>query len=188
MSGRDAEWNDRMQARFGTALMVLASVFSVLIFCDRTGAAMPDMPAIWYSSRGIHLVVCGAIFLMAAVLLQSPVPASQSDHYGRPLFQSCRLFTRDDCHLCDRALQVLLHFQDALPTIEIIDIDDDPQLVRQFGESIPVVEIDGRVRFRGAVHPALLSRLIDAAELQSRRHFEEFPGYEPRGGSAAETQ
>ncbi|MEI7699459.1 MAG: glutaredoxin family protein [Planctomycetia bacterium] len=174
MTGRDAELIDRIQARFGTALMVMASVFAVLIFCDRTGAAMPNMPAIWYSSRGVHLVVCGGLFLMAAILLQSPVPATQSELHGRPLFRSCRLFTRHDCHLCDRALEVLLHFQDALPTIEVIDIDDDPQLVRQFGESIPVVEIDGRVRFRGAVNPALLCRLIDAAELQSRRHCEDF--------------
>ena len=69
MTGRDAELIDRIQARFGTALMVMASVFAVLIFCDRTGAAMPNMPAIWYSSRGVHLVVCGGLFLMAAILL-----------------------------------------------------------------------------------------------------------------------
>jgi len=186
MTGRDADLNDRIQARFGTALMVLASVFAVLIFCDRTGAAMPTMPSIWYSSRGVHLVVCGGLFLMAAILLQSPVSATQSDHDGRPLFQSCRLYTRHDCHLCDRAMEVLLHFQDAFPMIEVIDIDDDPQLVRQFGESIPVVEIDGRVRFRGSVHPRLLRRLIDAAELHSRQHYPEFPEYEQPCGQPSD--
>ena len=65
-------------------------------------------------------------------------------------------------------------FQYALPPIEIVDIDDDPQLIRQFGESVPVVEINGRVRFRGAVQPALLRRMIDAAELRQER-YEESP-------------
>jgi hypothetical protein len=48
----------------------------------------------------------------------------------------------------------------------VVNIDDDPQLVRQFGESIPVIEIDGRVRFRGRVDWRLLQRMIDAAELR----------------------
>jgi hypothetical protein len=47
-----------------------------------------------------------------------------------------------------------------------VDIEGDPQLVRQFGESIPVVEIDGRVRFRGRIDWRLLQRMIDAAELR----------------------
>jgi len=36
------------------------------------------------------------------------------------------------------------------------------------------VEINGRVRFRGAVQPALLRRMIDAAELRQER-YEESP-------------
>ena len=76
------------------------------------------------------------------------------------------VYTRAGCHLCDDALATLLRFQEALPSIEIVDIDENPQLVRQFGESVPVVEIDGRVRFRGAIQPALLKRLIDAAEVR----------------------
>jgi hypothetical protein len=173
MTGRESDWNDRVQAWFGTLLMLLASVFAVLIFCDRTGAAMPSMPSIWYSSRGVHLVSCGCLFLMAAVLLMSPGASQGSESSGRALFQTCRLLTRRDCHLCDQAMEVLLDFQDALPPIEVVDIDEDPELVRQFGESIPVVEIDGRVRFRGIVSAELLGRLIEAAELESRTRLSE---------------
>ena len=60
-----------------------------------------------------------------------------------------------------------------MPPIEVVDIDEDPELVRQFGESIPVVEIDGRVRFRGSVSAELLGRLIEAAELESRTRLNE---------------
>jgi hypothetical protein len=106
------------------------------------------------------------MFLTAAMLLKSPVPDRLAERQGRPLFTSCRLLTRRDCKLCDEALETLLHFQHALPSIDVVDIDGDPQLVRQFGESIPVVEIDGRVRFRGRIDWRLLQRMIDAAELR----------------------
>ena len=95
------------------------------------------------------------------------------------LFRSCRLLTRRECKLCDEALQILLQFQHALPTIDVVDIDDDPQLVRQFGESIPVIEIDGRVRFRGRGDWRLLQRMIDAAELRSSLQDSD-PDIEPR--------
>ena len=165
MDPHEAEFQDRVKAWIGTAMMVTASAFAVLIFCDRMDMNFFRLPAVWYSSKELHLVICGSMFLAAAILLKSPPPV-RSPRDGRPLFRSCRLMTRRQCHLCDDALATLLRFQEALPSIEIIDIDEDPQLVRQFGESVPVVEIDGRVRFRGAIQPALLKRLINAAEVR----------------------
>jgi hypothetical protein len=164
MNPREIDINDRVQAWIGTAMMLMASAFAVMIFCDRMDMEMFSLPAIWYASRELHLVICGSMFLAAAILLKSPPGQPKRD--GRPLFRSCRLLTRRECHLCEDALATLLRFQDALPSIEIVEIDDDPQLVRQFGESVPVVEIDGRVRFRGAVQPLLLKRIIDAAEFR----------------------
>jgi glutaredoxin len=164
MSPREIDINDRVQAWLGTAMMLMASALAVMIFCDRLDMEMFSLPAIWYTSRELHLIICGAMFLAAAILLKSPPGQPRRD--GSPLFRSCRLLTRRECHLCEDALATLLQFQDALPTIEIVEIDDDAQLVRQFGESVPVVEIDGRVRFRGAVQPLLLKRLIDAAEFR----------------------
>jgi len=172
MTPHEFDLRDRIQAWLGTAMMVLASVFSVLIFCDRMEMQIISLPVVWYSSRELHLIICGAMFVCAAILLRSsPRRTSQEN---RPLFRTCRLLTRKECHLCEDALATLLRFQDALPSIEIVEIDNEPQLVRQFGESVPVVEIDGQVRFRGAVHPLLLKRLIDAAELR-----ETHPAAEP---------
>lgn len=80
-----------------------------------------------------------------------------------------------------------MKFQDALPPIEIVDIDNDPLLIRQFGESVPVVEIDGQVRFRGAVNPVLFQRLIDAAELRSSMQEIDPPDNKPVIGFTAKT-
>ena len=67
------------------------------------------------------------------------------------------LYTRTGCHLCDEALATLKD-HGLRPTI--LDIDADQSLREQFTTCVPVVEIDGRVRFRGKVDPVLLRRLL----------------------------
>ena len=44
---REHEINDRFQAWLGTAMMFTASVFAVLIFCDRMEMRLISMPAVW---------------------------------------------------------------------------------------------------------------------------------------------
>jgi predicted thioredoxin/glutaredoxin len=67
------------------------------------------------------------------------------------------LYTREGCHLCDDAYESLVA-HGLKP--KLVDIDADPRLVEQFNECVPVVEIDGKIRFRGAVNPVLLRRLL----------------------------
>jgi len=67
------------------------------------------------------------------------------------------LYSRQGCHLCDDAKDLLI--QRGLQP-QVIDIDADPTLLAQFNECVPVVEIDGKVRFRGRINDVLLSRLI----------------------------
>lgn len=67
------------------------------------------------------------------------------------------LYTRRGCHLCDEAKDVLLR---AGVRPREIDIDADPELVRRFNDCVPVVEFDGRQRFRGRVNEVLLRRLL----------------------------
>lgn len=163
---REQEINDRLQAWLGTATMIAASIFAVLIFCDRMEMRFIPMPAVWFTTRGFHLILCGGMFVCAAIMLKSP-PATKKQDVTAPIFRKCELLTRPGCELCDEALHVLLGFQNALPAITTVDISNDPQLTRQFGESIPVIILDGRVRFRGAVDPLLLQRMVDAAQLRS---------------------
>jgi glutaredoxin len=67
------------------------------------------------------------------------------------------LYTRAGCHLCDEAYQLLK--QHGLEP-ELVDIDVDAALRTRFDTCVPVVEIDGKIRFRGRVDPMLLRRLI----------------------------
>jgi glutaredoxin len=68
------------------------------------------------------------------------------------------LYTREGCHLCDDALNLLMRHR---IRAQVIDIDADPDLQKQFGTCVPVVVIDGKVRFRGRVNEILLKRLIN---------------------------
>ena len=67
------------------------------------------------------------------------------------------LYTRKGCHLCDVARQTLVDHGIA-PVV--VDVDGDQALQQQFDTCVPVVEIDGKIRFRGRVEPALLKRLL----------------------------
>jgi glutaredoxin len=67
------------------------------------------------------------------------------------------LYTRAGCHLCDDALE-LLRSHGLQP--RLVDVDGEPSLRAQFNDCVPVVEIDGKVRFRGRIDSLLLRRLL----------------------------
>lgn len=69
------------------------------------------------------------------------------------------LYTRVGCHLCDDAL-ALLRKHGLEP--RLVDIDKHPEFLEQFNTCVPVVEIDGRTRFRGRVDEILLRRILNA--------------------------
>jgi glutaredoxin len=73
------------------------------------------------------------------------------------------LYTRRGCHLCDdaRALLERAGRRYAL-SLTAVDVDADPDLAARFGLEVPVVEVNGRVRFRGVVNEILLDRLLRA--------------------------
>ena len=79
------------------------------------------------------------------------------------------LYTRAECSCCEKAKAVIEpRRQHHGFTIEVIDIDTDPELIDRYGTSVPVVAIEGKVRFRGKVDPFLLDRLL-LAEANQRR-------------------
>jgi glutaredoxin len=82
--------------------------------------------------------------------LESPPPATNFD-------METILYTRAGCHLCDIAEQTLR--QHGLQP-QLVDIDQVESLKEKFNTCVPVVEIDGKVRFRGKVDPVLLRRLL----------------------------
>jgi glutaredoxin len=71
------------------------------------------------------------------------------------------IYTRDGCHLCEDA-EALLRAHGLDPML--VDVDADAALHEQFNACVPVVEIDGKIRFRGRVEPLLLRRLLQAID------------------------
>ncbi len=71
------------------------------------------------------------------------------------------MYSRAGCHLCDDAWALLeqaraqTHF-----TLEKIDVDTDADLAKRYGSEVPVLVIDGKVRFRGRVNAVLLKRVF----------------------------
>ena len=67
------------------------------------------------------------------------------------------LYTRQGCHLCDDAREILARHG---LSPRAVDIDADPELIEKYTECVPVVVIDGRERFRGRINEVLLQRLL----------------------------
>ena len=67
------------------------------------------------------------------------------------------LYTRENCCLCDDAKKILESYGLAP---RLVDIDKHPDKLAKYNECVPVVEINGKVRFRGNVNEVLLRRII----------------------------
>jgi predicted thioredoxin/glutaredoxin len=69
---------------------------------------------------------------------------------------------RHGCELCDEMvaeLQALARTQ-ALPPIEVVDVDSDPGLARRYGLNVPVLLLDGTVVCRHRLDRTELLRLL----------------------------
>lgn len=79
------------------------------------------------------------------------------------------LYTRAGCHLCE-VMKAEIESALARETydLEEVDIDGDPALVARFGESIPVLAIEGRVAFKLRLTAAELSRKVERAFAERR--------------------
>lgn len=146
----------------GTVALLLSAGIVCLAVIDGSAGLPFNMPRSWYANRAIWYLGAFGLFLAGCAALRTrrrPSAAWKPERPGQR-FERLVLYTRDGCHLCDQAKDTLLNYARWLPQIEEIDIESDPALLESFATCIPVVEIDGRVRFRGIVNEILLRRLI----------------------------
>ena len=70
--------------------------------------------------------------------------------------------SREGCGLCDDMLHGLaeLGLSHALPPVEVVDVDGDPELVRRFGLKVPVLLLDGSVICHYTLNSKELLRLV----------------------------
>lgn len=145
----------------GTVLLYGGIAVFALAVVDGVSSLPFPLPDIWYGNETIWA------FLALAAIVGGISLAAQREHpdwaptrSGRR-FDTLVLYTRSDCPLCDEAKDVLRTYSHWLPAPVEVDINDDPELLEQFTSCVPVVQIDGRVRFRGRISETLLRRLIE---------------------------
>jgi len=126
--------------------------------------ALPSALAVWWGRAEVLLLFASVALALVGMRLMwsvehAPVDWSPTEPGAR--FTSAVLYTRKNCHLCEEAAELLARYRKLLPPLIDVDIDADPELAGRFSECVPVVEFDGKVRFRGRVSEALLQRLIE---------------------------
>ena len=150
----------------GFALTVVGTLVALAWILDRVSPLPLPLPRLWFLHRNL-LGMGGVVAALVGLRLQRDpslrgAGTGTSPHDGwkpsrpGPRFDSLLIYTREGCHLCDDALELLAEYSAWLPTPEEIDIDPHPALKARHGEWIPVIEIDGRERFRGRIDEPLL--------------------------------
>jgi glutaredoxin len=75
------------------------------------------------------------------------------------------LYGKPGCHLCDDAREVVERVRAAHPfELREVDVSIDPVLHREYGERIPVLELDGEELFEFHVDEAELARRVDRVD------------------------
>lgn len=152
------------RAWLGAALLC-AGVLLVILCAFESMTGIKGMPRFWYLNRPLWWL--GAFGGVAAgSWLLAPQPEDRAVVRWRPAragirFQRILVYTRPGCHLCEEALELLAAYRRWLPDALEVNVDHDPRLVETYGNCVPVVVCDQKVRFRGKISPILLQRLIE---------------------------
>lgn len=71
------------------------------------------------------------------------------------------IYSKPDCHLCDRAKEVIEHCRAKVEfAIEVVDISQNPELLQRYRDDIPVILLDGNEIARHFVRERKLLELL----------------------------
>ncbi|RLM97116.1 glutaredoxin family protein [Haloarcula sp. Atlit-7R] len=64
---------------------------------------------------------------------------------------SVTVYTREDCHLCEKAIETIEQVADdeeVAIALDLVDVDEDPELQAEYGERVPYVFVDESPAFK----------------------------------------
>lgn len=73
------------------------------------------------------------------------------------------LYGRRDCSLCDEMEAAIRNLAGPAIRLEVVEIDDVPDLLHRFGADVPVLCLDGEVLCRHFLDAARLTAALSAA-------------------------
>ena len=77
------------------------------------------------------------------------------------------LFSREGCHLCERAEDLVKSY---FPECLVSDVDSDEESSRVYGTRVPVLVIEGKVVLEGVFEEEALKAIAQSITFQDRRH------------------
>lgn len=162
----------RTPAWVAQSILGLGFLGALLLLAARIGELPPGLCSRILANSPVWGLASAGLFGLGVWLLWMGAHARTSWKPAAPgqRFHSLVLYTRQSCPLCDDAAAVLARYRGWLPPAVEVDIDSTPELLSRFQESIPVVELDGRIRFLGCVNEVLLRRLIEGTPPLSSRN------------------
>ena len=90
---------------------------------------------------------------------------STRKEWQHPRVPSVTLYGKPGCHLCDDARAVVERVRAEHPfELREVDVSLDPVLHREYGERIPVLELDGEELFEFHVEEAVLAQRVDRVD------------------------
>lgn len=78
------------------------------------------------------------------------------------------VYTRRGCGLCATAERLVAH-EARGADVELVDVDQDPELQRRYHVRVPVVEVDGREVAEAIVERGQVRSAVRAARRRGRR-------------------
>lgn len=136
----------------------------LIAILDRSGGVPIRLPGVWYDNRPFWPFIGATAVVIGFKLLRQRRSLRWEPTSPGVRFHSVVLYTRTTCPLCDEAKLLLKDYSEWLPPLIEVDIDEDPELQEKFTTCVPVVQCDGRVRFRGRISETLLRRLLEGTK------------------------
>ena len=73
-----------------------------------------------------------------------------------------RFYTKESCRLCDVAFEIVERISNKINfTLETVDITQSDDLMKKYGNEIPVIEINGNFEFKYKVNEKELLRSLE---------------------------